>query len=687
MRLRGTGHTIAAPMRQLRLGLAQINPTVGDLDGNFAHAVVDARRAPATRRRRSGLPGAGVTGYPPEDLLLSRRSSSARSSAPCERSPRAPRASPPSSASSTATSTSTTPPRCSHDGAVAGHLPQAVPAELRRLRREALLPGRARSNPVFVLRRHRVGVNICEDIWYPGGPARGRRRWRRRRGRSSTSTARPTTRASALQRRAHAGHARRRQPRDRRATSIWSAARTSSSSTAAAWSSTSRARCVAEGAACSRRTCSSSTSTSSACSARACTTRGCARAARCEAAIDAAVRPSHRARRARRRGRRTRSPRRWRSRPRWRRRSSRWPRSTRRSCSARATTCDKNGFETRARPLRRHRLGARRVHRRRRARRPRTWSASRCPRATRPRASTDDARGARREPRHRASTIIPIETVFDGLLDDAGAAVRRARSPDIAEENIQARIRGNILMALSNKFGWLVLTTGNKSEMAVGYATLYGDMAGGFAVIKDVLQDAGLPARRYRNERAGAALIPEARHRRSRRPPSCGPTRPTRTRCRRTRCSTRSSRPTSRRTAASSEIVALGYDRALVRRVIRHGRPQRVQAPPGARPASRSRRAPSAATAACRSRTAGASDTRGRVGRALLRDPADCFYIRKTDQTPPVSVRMMLPFSTRNVYAPELPNMYSVSVPSPSASSIRIFFPPHGTARPIRPSR
>jgi NAD+ synthase (glutamine-hydrolysing) len=57
---------------------------------------------------------------------------------------------------------------------------------------------------------------------------------------------------------------------------------------------------------------------------------------------------------------------------------------------------------------------------------------------------------------------------------------------DVTEENLQARIRGNLLMALSNKFGWLVLTTGNKSEMSVGYATLYGDMAGGFAVIKDV---------------------------------------------------------------------------------------------------------------------------------------------------------------------------------------------------------
>src|SRR5690606_8720309 len=70
---------------------------------------------------------------------------------------------------------------------------------------------------------------------------------------------------------------------------------------------------------------------------------------------------------------------------------------------------------------------------------------------------------------------------FDRLLAETFAG----REPDITEENLQARIRGNILMALSNKFGWLVLTTGNKSEMSVGYSTLYGDMAGGFAVIKD----------------------------------------------------------------------------------------------------------------------------------------------------------------------------------------------------------
>ena len=80
------------------------------------------------------------------------------------------------------------------------------------------------------------------------------------------------------------------------------------------------------------------------------------------------------------------------------------------------------------------------------------------------------------------------------------------REPDITEENLQARIRGNLLMALSNKFGWLVLTTGNKSETSVGYSTLYGDTAGGFAVIKDVPEDARLPARRL-PQRARRASI------------------------------------------------------------------------------------------------------------------------------------------------------------------------------------
>jgi NAD+ synthase (glutamine-hydrolysing) len=80
--------------------------------------------------------------------------------------------------------------------------------------------------------------------------------------------------------------------------------------------------------------------------------------------------------------------------------------------------------------------------------------------------------------------------------------------PDIAEENIQARIRGNVVMALSNKFGWLVLATGNKSEMSVGYATLYGDMVGGFAVLKDVFKTRVYRLVRWRNEHAGRELVP-----------------------------------------------------------------------------------------------------------------------------------------------------------------------------------
>ncbi|RJQ39398.1 MAG: NAD+ synthase [Nitrospiraceae bacterium] len=80
---------------------------------------------------------------------------------------------------------------------------------------------------------------------------------------------------------------------------------------------------------------------------------------------------------------------------------------------------------------------------------------------------------------------------------------------DSTEENLQARIRGNILMAFSNKFGWLVLTTGNKSEMSVGYATLYGDMAGGFAVIKDVPKTLIYELCKWKNSKEGRALIPE----------------------------------------------------------------------------------------------------------------------------------------------------------------------------------
>ncbi len=104
---------------------------------------------------------------------------------------------------------------------------------------------------------------------------------------------------------------------------------------------------------------------------------------------------------------------------------------------------------------------------------------------------------------------IPIEKPFQAYLEILAEAFE-GTEPNVTEENIQARVRGNILMALSNKFGWLVLTTGNKSEMATGYTTLYGDMAGGFAVIKDVPKTMVYELTGYRNSRAGSELIPSA---------------------------------------------------------------------------------------------------------------------------------------------------------------------------------
>ena len=94
-------------------------------------------------------------------------------------------------------------------------------------------------------------------------------------------------------------------------------------------------------------------------------------------------------------------------------------------------------------------------------------------------------------------SIDPPFRAFTDVLQSTFAG----RAPDVTEENIQARIRGTLLMALSNKFGWLVLTTGNKSELSVGYATLYGDMAGGFAVIKDVPKTLVYQLARWRNRR------------------------------------------------------------------------------------------------------------------------------------------------------------------------------------------
>jgi NAD+ synthase (glutamine-hydrolysing) len=104
---------------------------------------------------------------------------------------------------------------------------------------------------------------------------------------------------------------------------------------------------------------------------------------------------------------------------------------------------------------------------------------------------------------------IPIEPAFDAYREMLAGAFK-GHEEDVTEENLQSRIRGNILMALSNKFGWIVLSTGNKSEISVGYSTLYGDSAGGFAVIRDVPKTLVYRICRHVNEEAGREIVPHS---------------------------------------------------------------------------------------------------------------------------------------------------------------------------------
>ncbi|MBU1863665.1 MAG: NAD+ synthase [Candidatus Omnitrophica bacterium] len=123
--------------------------------------------------------------------------------------------------------------------------------------------------------------------------------------------------------------------------------------------------------------------------------------------------------------------------------------------------------------------------------------------------------GTQRDAEHLAQKLglqfitVPIQRMYQGYLDLLKKEFHGLKQ-DATEENLQARIRGNILMAFSNKQGWLVLTTGNKSETAVGYCTLYGDMAGGFAVIKDVSKTCVYRLAQYRNRVGKNNVIPES---------------------------------------------------------------------------------------------------------------------------------------------------------------------------------
>ena len=177
--------------------------------------------------------------------------------------------------------------------------------------------------------------------------------------------------------------------------------------------------------------------------------------------------------------------------------------------------------------------------------------------------------------------IEPAHAAFERMLEP----VFQGAAPDVAEENLQARIRGNVVMAISNKFGWMVLSCGNKSEMATGYATLYGDMAGGLAVIKDVPKTLVYALCHDLNARRGREIIPQSVLDKE---PSAE--------LRPGQKDSDSLPPYSELDPiiegyveddlSVAELVARGYDPELVRRVARlidHNEYKRRQAPPGVR--------------------------------------------------------------------------------------------------------
>ena len=177
---------------------------------------------------------------------------------------------------------------------------------------------------------------------------------------------------------------------------------------------------------------------------------------------------------------------------------------------------------------------------------------------------------------------IPIEHAFEASLDTLAEAFAGTEF-GTAEENLQARIRGNIIMSLSNKFGWMALTTGNKSEMATGYATLYGDMAGGFAAIKDVPKTLVYELCGYRNRLARREIIPQSV---IDKPPSAE--------LRENQLDTDSLPPYDvldpiieayvEDDRTIDEITAMGFDRAFVQKVVKmidRNEYKRRQAPPG----------------------------------------------------------------------------------------------------------
>jgi len=552
-------------MRSLRLGLAQLNPTVGDLDGNFERIVAAADRARALGVEVLVFPELAITGYPPEDLLLQ--------PAFIERAIRRTRDLLPHSAGMTLVVGTVDrgadlydAAAVLHGGAWAGvyhkhHLPNYGVFDEHRY----FAPGRA--NQVFIRGDVTLGVSICEDIWFPGDPLEEQ---------ALRGGAEVLLNLSASP--YHAGKAGERQrmlrarATDHRAIVAYAnlvGGQDEVLHDGASLILDPQGEVLARGAMFEEDLVVADLDLDAVLDTRSHDPRRRGgRPAGAEAgpvrvtlaALPATAKPALPPRAAA---------------------TARGPEAEIYDALVLATRdyVRKNGFDTVVLGLSggidsalcacvaADALGPQRVVG---VSMPGPYSAG---------LSREDAEALCRALGLRFYAI-PIVEVFESY-GRALAPAFAGRAGDLTEENLQARIRGNYLMALSNKFGWLVLTTGNKSETSVGYSTLYGDTAGGFAVLKDVYKTMVYRLARHRNSRSPA--IPE---RTLTRPPTAE-LRPDQT--------DQDTLPPYdvldailaayvEEDRSVAEIVAAGHDEATVRRVVRMvdaAEYKRRQSPPG----------------------------------------------------------------------------------------------------------
>ena len=578
---RPEGHTIPVTMRQLRLGLAQLNPTVGDLDGNFERAVSALERARELGIDVLAFPEMFITGYPPEDLLLKPSF--------IERAIERTHALLPHTRGLTAVVGTVERDVDLYNAAAVLHDGQWVGTYRKRYlpnygvfdENRYFMPGT--KNPVFIRGGTVIGVNVCEDIWYPGGPVEDQ---------VLRGGAEIVINLSASPYHAGKAQQRRRMLCTRASDNLavvcyvnLVGAQDEIVYDGCSLMVDEQGQVLAEGRMFEEDLVVADIDLDSVFSARLHDPRlrkGRALetgepATRIElplgggyelpagsggAATAVSARPAI---------------------------EKRWARSPLELVpevyeALRFGTRDyivKNGFDKVVLGLSGGIDSALCACIAADAIGPENVVGVFMPSAYTSDVSREDAAALAAALGVRYYTI-PIRDVFDEYLEVLEPAFA-GRAADTTEENLQARIRGNYLMALSNKFGWLVLTTGNKSEVSVGYSTLYGDTAGGFAVLKDVYKTMVFQLARWRNEREGAPPIPQ---RTLTRPPTAE-LRPDQT--------DQDTLPPYEvldpilkmyveEDRSVSEIAEFGYDRDLVRRVIRmvdRAEYKRRQSPPG----------------------------------------------------------------------------------------------------------